>query len=58
MALDNHWSLKGEYLFVDFSDVSTTGNITNPANAAFANPLNVSEDLSVQIARAGINYRF
>ena len=58
MALDNHWSLKGEYLFVDFNDVSTTGNITNPANAAFANPLSVSEDLSVHIARAGINYRF
>ena len=58
MALDNHWSFKGEYLFVNFNDVSTTGNITNPANAAFANPLSVSEDLSVQIARAGINYRF
>ena len=58
MALDSHWSVKGEYLFVDFNGVSTTGNVTNPVLATFANPLSVSEDLSVNIARAGINYRF
>src|SRR4029077_20697936 len=44
MALDEHWSLKGEYLFVAFDDVSTTGIITSPANPAFANPISISED--------------
>lgn len=58
MALDDHWSLRGEYLFVDFNNVSTTGNVTNPANSAFANPLTVSEDLSAHLARAGLNFRF
>jgi outer membrane immunogenic protein len=58
-ALHDGWSVKGEYLYVDFGSVSATGNVTNPpVGGAAANPLTVSEDLSAHIARAGINYRF
>jgi outer membrane immunogenic protein len=58
VALDQHWSLKAEYLFVDFNKVSTTGNITSPENPAFANPLRTSEDLSAHLGRVGLNFRF
>jgi hypothetical protein len=58
MALDEHWSVKEEYLFVAFPGASTTGIITNPVNPTFANPLKGSEDLSAHLARVGLNFRF
>jgi outer membrane immunogenic protein len=57
-ALDEHWSLKGEYLFVDFGHASTTGNITNPEDPGFLNPISASQDLSAHLARVGLNYRY
>jgi outer membrane immunogenic protein len=57
-AIDKHWSLKAEYLYVDFSDVNLTGNIHSTGTAGIANPLSISEDLKANIVRAGVNYRF
>jgi outer membrane immunogenic protein len=60
-----HWSLKGEYLYVNFGRVSSTstnliatpGGVTPPTSF----PTNVfthSADLHANIIRAGLNYRF
>jgi outer membrane immunogenic protein len=53
------WSLKAEYLFVDFGTVSTTGLITPEVNGVSnANPFTHSIDLKANIGRVGVNYRF
>jgi outer membrane immunogenic protein len=57
-ALTGNWSLRGEYLYVDFGSVTTSGLVTNPDLQGTATPISISEDLSEHIARAGINYRF
>jgi len=57
-ALTGNWTLRGEYLYVDFGSVAASGLATNPDLPGAATPISVSEDLSEHIARAGINYRF
>jgi outer membrane immunogenic protein len=59
-VLTGNWTLKGEYLYVDFGSVAAAGLATNPAFpvAGAANQINISDDLSAHIARAGFNYRF
>jgi outer membrane immunogenic protein len=62
-GLSKNWSLKTEYLYTDFGDVSTTGRVTgasNPASVAFAanNPFSHKIDLRTHMVRIGINYRF
>ena len=56
-AFAPNWSVKGEYLYMDFGSISTS---TNVASAAFVNPnvFSTSVDLKANIVRAGINYRF
>ncbi len=58
-AIDGHWTMNAEYLFADFGSVDTPrARVQNSA----AGPLNTVFDhnveLSTQILRAGINYRF
>jgi outer membrane immunogenic protein len=50
------WSIKAEYLYVDFGSVSTT-LATNIAFGVFANSMSTSADLKAQIARVGLNYK-
>ncbi len=59
-VLTGNWTLKGEYLYVDFGSVTASGLATNPAFpvAGAANPITISDDLSEHIGRAGFNYRF
>ncbi len=57
-ALDRNWSLKGEYLYVDFGSVSLANVITNPDAPGRSDTLLLRSDLAVQIARVGLNYRF
>ena len=57
-ALTNSWTMKAEYLYVDFGRVSTSGNVTSAAFPGFATPHHTSADLNVHIARVGINYKF
>lgn len=49
-AIDNHWSVKAEYLYMQFPD--TSASMVDGIAYAFK-----FKD-SVQIARAGLNYRF
>jgi outer membrane immunogenic protein len=57
--LNPRWSLKGEYLYVDFGKVSASGIITFPAGGpGYAQALDTRTDLSAHIGRLGINYRF
>src|SRR5262249_33614743 len=53
-AFGNRWSIKGEYLFVDFRDQHVQQ--VNSAFPAFTGT--ATANLSASIARAGINYRF
>ncbi len=52
-----NWSVKGEYLYVHFSDVSSTAAVLFPGvigGSTFSHTAN----LSASIARLGLNYRF
>jgi outer membrane immunogenic protein len=60
-AFNPHWSVKGEYLYVNFGSVSTTLT-TNLAGSQFPNTvpntMTTSAKLSASIARVGLNYKF
>jgi outer membrane immunogenic protein len=66
LALSKHWSLKAEYLYVDFGSTTTRNSVAcGPAatiNCAsvpvIPSPFSTSADLSAHIARLGLNYRF
>ncbi len=57
-ALTDRWTLRGEYLYVDFGSVSASGVISNPDFPGGSNAFKTSEDLSAHIARVGVNYYF
>ena len=54
-AFANNWTARVEYLYVDFGSVTATGII---GASPYANGISTSTDLSAQIARAGVNYKF
>ena len=56
-ALSKRWSVKAEYLFVKFGSNTASGAITNTF-FGYSNAVSTSADLTAQIARAGINYKF
>ncbi len=49
-AIDNHWSVKADYLFMQFPDVTRTLNDGVAYQFKFKD--------SAQVARIGLNYRF
>ena len=51
-ALDPHWSVKLEYLFADFDGMQAHTSIINNFS------IRESRDLTMNVVRAGINYRF
>jgi outer membrane immunogenic protein len=53
-GLWGNWTVKVEYLYVNFGTVSATGTFTIP----LPQPMFHSIDLKANIARAGLNYRF
>lgn len=59
-ALRNGWSVKAEYLHVDFGSVSaTTRNLLDSGTIAVPRqPFSHSVDLRSNIVRAGLNYNF
>jgi outer membrane immunogenic protein len=58
-ALWRNWSVKAEYLYVDFGRLSTTSNNFTSTLVAFpAAEFSHSIDLKANIARVGLNYRF
>ena len=59
-ALDQHWSIKAEYLYADFGSVkgqSDMNRYTIPGLFG-TSEINHSADFAVQTVRAGLNYRF
>lgn len=56
-ALSRNWTVKAEYLYVDFGSVSTTLT-TNAISGNVPNVMTASADLRANIARVGVNYRF
>jgi outer membrane immunogenic protein len=57
-ALNRNWSVKAEYLYVKFGSITANGVIQNPQPAGYASGISTSTDLTAQIARAGVNYKF
>ena len=57
-ALSRNWSVKAEYLYVNFGSVDAAGTIVNPTPPGYANAISTSVDLTAHIARAGVNFRF
>jgi outer membrane immunogenic protein len=56
-AFADHWTLRFEYLFTGFpGSVGGTGVITDAAGGS--NPLQGSANLTMQTARAGVNFKF
>jgi outer membrane immunogenic protein len=56
-AMADHWTLRFEYLFTNFSTkVTGTGAITDALGGS--NPLQGSANLVIQTARAGVNFKF
>ncbi len=51
VALDAHWSARGEYMFLGFPDHRQTLNEVSPATT-------LSSGLDLHIVRAGLSYRF
>ncbi len=54
-AWTDHVTIKFEYLYAAFPTTSATGMIVGPGGT---NPLHGSSDLVIQVARAGMNFKF
>ncbi len=61
-AAGGPWSIKGEYLYVDFGSASTSATIVctapNVCSAGVSSPFDTSAGLTASIARVGVNYSF
>jgi outer membrane immunogenic protein len=55
-AVTDHWIFRAEYLYAGFSKVNAVGAITDAGGGV--NTLHGSSDLTVQVIRAGVNYKF
>lgn len=53
--LNDRWSIKGEYLYVDFGSTNMPVALSNTED--YRQTMWVDADLSAQVARVGINYR-
>lgn len=54
-ALNQNWSVKAEYLYVNFGSITANAVVGIPA---YANAISTSTDLTAHIARGGVNYKF
>jgi len=59
--LARNWSVKGEYLFVQFDPGDVSGSFSgssNPGQPRFATLTNSLSHLNIHVARVGFNYKF
>jgi outer membrane immunogenic protein len=54
-AFTDHWLFRFEYLISGFAKINASGVIAGPGGT---NPMSGSADLVLQVARAGVNYKF
>jgi outer membrane immunogenic protein len=57
-ALSNAWSVKVEYLHLDFGKITASGAILNPGIAGYGQGISTSADLTADVARIGVNRKF
>lgn len=57
-ALSENWSIRGEYLYVDYGKVDTNAAVNNASFPVLSNNLKSSVDLKTQILSLGVSYRF
>ena len=59
-AWDRNWSVKAEYLYLDFGKVTATGLVTNPnfGGTPYAQGVSTTADLTAHVARVGVNRHF
>lgn len=55
-ALSRNWSVKGEYLYIDLGQVSSTAD--SDTSPGFGLTVNSSSQTTLHTARAGLNYKF
>lgn len=53
--LDGRWSIKAEYLYIDFGSTNIPVALSNTED--YTQTMSVDADLSAQVARVGVNYR-
>ena len=55
-ALNRHWTLRAEYIYLNFGNVTANASVSD----ANVNPSNLATtvNLTANIARAGVNYKF
>jgi hypothetical protein len=67
VAIAPRWTLRAEYLRVEFTGVNGVGRITNPGTAAIAgvaggpgtfNPISLSADHKSDFVRVGVSHKF
>jgi outer membrane immunogenic protein len=56
-AFDSHWSVKAEYLYIDYGTGSVTIGNTGPLGPAPLGTVTLSTKWTDSVARGGINYR-
>jgi outer membrane immunogenic protein len=57
--LGDQWTVRGEYIYVNFGDVTANMVIDNiPVGGGYAQALSTSSDLTAHIARIGVNRKF
>jgi outer membrane immunogenic protein len=56
-AFNSHWSVKAEYLYIDYGTGALTIAATGPLGAAPNGPVSLSTKWTDSVARGGINYR-
>jgi outer membrane immunogenic protein len=57
-AIDSHWSIKGEYLYIDYGTGNLTIAASGPLGAAPLGAVAVSTRWTDNVARGGLNFRF
>ena len=55
-AFADHWTVRAEYLYAAFPKTSAAGAITDAAGGS--NALGGSSDVTIQLVRAGVNFKF
>ncbi|MEQ9607409.1 MAG: outer membrane beta-barrel protein [Kiloniellaceae bacterium] len=57
-ALNENWSLRASYLYVDFGKVETSTRVTNASFPALSDSIESSADLRTHTFLIGVTYRF
>lgn len=56
--LTNNWSVKGEFLYLNFGSVTANASVPSAAKATAIGTISTKADLTAEIARLGLNYKF